>query len=153
MINRWVIVGLALCGTAAVAQEQGNVIFHKEVRVAPGGDPHEVMMYQDGPGPFTVDFIGAEMSFGDKVVKDAPYAAEAVTETTQILSDGNRITRKSTATIYRDSQGRTRREETMVAIGPWASAGDPPQHIFIHDPVANVSYILDPQTHTAHKLT
>jgi hypothetical protein len=85
-------------------------------------------------------------------VKGAPYAADAVTETTQTLSDGNRITRKSTATIYRDNEGRTRREETMSAIGPWSAAGEPLQHIFIHDPVANLSYMLDPQTHTAQKL-
>jgi hypothetical protein len=134
------------------AQESGEVLVHKEVKVLAGSPGSDVMFYHEGPGPFTMDFVGAEMSFDDKTVKGAPYAADAVTETTQMLSDGNRITRKSNATIYRDSEGRTRREETMAAIGPWASAGDAPQHIFIHDPVANLSYILDPQTHTAHKL-
>lgn len=134
------------------AQEPAEVLFHKEVKVVSGAPADSMMFYHEGPGPFTMDFVGAEMSFDDKTVKGAPYAADAVTETTQTLSDGNRITRKSTATIYRDNEGRTRREETMSAIGPWASAGDAPQHIFIHDSVANVSYILDPQSHTAHKL-
>ena len=40
----------------------------------------------------------------------APYSGEAVTETTQMLADGNRIARKSVTRIYRDSEGRTRRE-------------------------------------------
>jgi hypothetical protein len=138
--------------TSLHAQEPADVLFHKEVKVVSGSPAGDVMFYHEGPGPFTVDFVGAEMSFDDKTVKGAPYTADAVTETTQVLSDGNRITRKSTATTYRDNEGRTRREETMAAIGPWAAAGDPPQHIFIHDPVADVSYMLDPQTHTARKL-
>src|SRR5579872_7151274 len=45
------------------------------------------------------------------LVKNAPYSAQAVTETTQRLVDGNRIARKTTASLYRDSEGRTRREE------------------------------------------
>ena len=99
-----------------------------------------------------MDFLGAEMSFGDKPVKGAPYAAEAVTETTQTLADGNRITRKSSASVYRDSAGRTRREETMSALGPWAAGGDAPKVIFIQDPVASAGYHLDPQSHVAHKM-
>lgn len=115
---------------AAQVQPQADVTFK---RVGPGPAGPDVLMYKQevGPGPFTVDFIGAEMSFGNEPVKGAPYAADAVTETTQVLSDGNRITRKSTATTYRDSEGRTRREETLAAIGPWAAGGNPPQHIFI----------------------
>jgi len=36
-------------------------------------------------------------------VKDAAFSAESVTEHVQTLSDGNRLTRKSTAHIYRDA--------------------------------------------------
>ncbi len=138
------------------AQEPADVLFHKEVHVLagpmvePAGAAGAIMYHQ--AGPMTMDFIGAEMSFGDKTVKGAPYSADAITETTQTLADGNRITRKTTASLYRDSQGRTRREESLAAIGPWAAAGDPPKHIFISDPVADVSYMLDPQTHTANKI-
>ncbi len=139
------LAGMAAC---AQGQESGAVVIHKEVR-AIGGGPGDVM-YQ--PGPVTMDFIGAEMSFSDKPVKGAPYSAEGVTETTQSLADGNRITRKSTASLYRDSAGRTRREETISAVGPWAAGGDAPKMISIQDPVASVSYHLDPQMHIAHKL-
>jgi hypothetical protein len=101
----------------------------------------------------TFGFVASEMSFGGKPVKGAPYAAEAVTESTQMLSDGNRIQHKSTSSLYRDSEGRTRREQTLSAIGPWAASGEAPQTIFIDDSVAGVHYILNPKERTARKIT
>ena len=97
-------------------------------------------------------FVASEMNSDGKVVKGAPYSAQAVTETTQTLSDGNRIVNKSTATIYRDSEGRTRREQTLRVMGPFATAGEPPQTIFINDPVAGVNYALDTRSKVAHKM-
>ena len=105
------------------------------------------------PGEVTFSFVSSEMSFDGKRVKGAPYSAQATTETVQILSDGNRITQKSTTSMYRDSEGRTRRDLTLGAIGPWAAAGEPPQTTVIHDPVAGVHYVLDLRTHTARKRT
>lgn len=102
------------------------------------------------PGDFV--FLATEMSFGGKVVKGAPYSAQAITESVQTLSDGNRIVNKSTAAIYRDSEGRTRREQTLRAIGSFANGGEAPQTIFISDPVAGTSYALDPRTHVARKM-
>jgi hypothetical protein len=139
---------MAVMVVCAQAQEAGPVLIHKEVRAIGGASGH--VMYQAGPD--TMDFVGAEMSFGDKPVKGAPYSADAVTETTQTLADGNRITHKSNASVYRDSAGRTRREETISALGPWASGGDAPKVIFIQDPAASAAYHLDPQTHVAHKM-
>ncbi len=100
----------------------------------------------------TMVFLATEMSFEGKTVKGAPYSAQAVTEMTQTLADGNRIVRKNTANIYRDSEGRTRRDQTLGSIGPYAVNGDPPQTFFINDPVAGVNYILDPRTKTARKM-
>jgi hypothetical protein len=107
-----------------------------------------------GPPPAedTFMFVSSEMNFDGKLVKGAPYSAQAVTESTQVLSDGNRIVNKSVASVYRDSEGRTRREHTLRAIGPFATAGDPPQTIFISDPVANMSYTLDPRSQVARKM-
>jgi hypothetical protein len=95
-------------------------------------------------------FIATE-SFGGKVVKGAPYSAEAVTETVQTLADGNRIVNKMTTQIYRDSEGRTRREQTLKGLGVIGTGEEPLQTIFINDPVAGVTYALDSRTHTAHK--
>jgi hypothetical protein len=125
----------------------------------------EVVVAQDktvfgGPGAFafsyqgdnTFVFVSSEMSFDGKVVKAAPYSAQAVTESIQTLADGNRIVRRSTSNIYRDSEGRTRREQTINAVGSYAAAGEPQQTVFINDPVAEVNYILDVKSRTARKL-
>jgi len=117
--------------------------------------PSDVMIGGPAGGPMgdhTFTFISSEMSFDGKVVKGAPYSAEAMTEVTQTLSDGNRIVRKSSALVYRDSEGRTRRDQTHGSIGPFAAAGDPPQTFFINDPVTGFNFILNPRTRTARKL-
>jgi hypothetical protein len=100
-----------------------------------------------------VEFIHNEFSFDGPMVKGAPYSAEAVTDTIQTLGDGNRIVRNSSAKIYRDSAGRTRREQAMKAVGPWAVSGDAPVMITINDPVSGVHYNLNPNTKTANKMT
>jgi hypothetical protein len=111
---------------------------------------------QDGapPPPPDANFVFlASESFGGKVVKGAPYSAEAVTETIQTLSDGNRIINKFSSSVYRDSEGRTRREQSFKGLGVLGVGEEPLKTIFIHDPVAGVSYSLDARTHTAHKST
>lgn len=110
----------------------------------------EVIMQGPQAGDFV--FLATEMSFGGLLVKGAPYSAQAITESTQTLTDGNRIVNKSTASVYRDSEGRTRREQTLKAIGPFANGGQQSQTIFISDPVAGTSYTLDPATQTARKM-
>jgi len=97
-------------------------------------------------------FISAEMEDAGKIVKGAPYSAEAVTERTQSLADGNRIVHKSTAKLFRDSEGRTRREQQLTTIGNWKAAEDPPRTVFIQDPVANVHYVLEPENQIARKM-
>src|ERR1035437_8143003 len=72
-------------------------------------------------------------------VKGAPYSGEEVNETNQMLADCTRIHRENRTTVYRDSEGRTRRET--------------PDSITITDPVANVTYMLNPKTMTGQKLT
>jgi hypothetical protein len=99
-----------------------------------------------------VIFLATEMSFAGKLVKGAPYSAQAVTESVQLLADGNRIVRKNTAQVYRDTEGRTRRDQTLGYIGPYSTSGDVPQTVFINDPVASVHYILDPSKKTARKM-
>lgn len=97
-----------------------------------------------------VVFVASE-SFTGKVVKGAPYSGEAVTETIQTLSDGNRIVNKFSSSVYRDSEGRTRREQSLKGLGVLGSGDERLQTIFIHDPVAGVTYSLDSKSRTAHK--
>jgi len=132
----------------------------KETQPMPGGDVlfemERDMQGPEGPPPPGLPgdfvFVANEMSFGGKVVKGAPYSAQAITESVQTLSDGNRIVNKSTASIYRDSEGRTRREQTWRALGSFTNGGEAPETIFISDPVADISYTLDSRTHVAHKM-
>jgi hypothetical protein len=89
---------------------------------------------------------------GGKVVKGAPFSAVAVSETTQTLADGNHITRKTQTNLYRDSQGRFRKEVTLPAIGPLAASGQPHSFIHISDPVAGTAYVLEPDQKIARQM-
>lgn len=82
------------------------------------------------------------LAFGPRrVVKNAPYSAEVISEQQHNLSDGNQILNKSTVMTYRDSAGRTR-QETRDASGVVRT-------IEIRDAVAGASYILSPHSKKA----
>jgi hypothetical protein len=93
-----------------------------------------------------------EMHTG-KVVTGAPYSAVAVTETKQTLADGNVIDRKVQSNVFRDSQGRTRRETTFTGVGPLAASGQTRSMVAIHDPVASTAYVLHADTKVAEQLS
>jgi hypothetical protein len=92
------------------------------------------------------------MRFG-KTVKGAPYSATVTTQSTQTLADGTKINRQSTGAVYRDSEGRTRNEQTFNGVGPFAANGTPKQMVFVNDPVAGLNYRLDPAARSAMKFT
>lgn len=71
-------------------------------------------------------------------VKGAPYSGEEVGETTQMLADGTRIHHENHTMVYRDSEGRVRRET--------------PESVTIWDPVAKTSYMLNPKDQTARQM-
>jgi hypothetical protein len=102
-------------------------------------------------GNQTFNFVGGQLLSGNPI-KGQPYSAEAVNETTQALPDGNRIVNRTSSMIYRDSEGRERREESMQRLGAWNAEGTPAKAIFISDPVAKMSYSLEEKSHTATKM-
>jgi hypothetical protein len=85
-----------------------------------------------------VRVVGLQGGIMGKTVKGAPYSAVEVNESTQMLADGTRIHNESQTQVFRDSEGRMRRET--------------PNEITIWDPVANTSYLLNPKTQTARKM-
>src|SRR3979490_1820604 len=111
-----------------------------------------VMFFQSaamGPANVATGAVGGffvESAANGKVITGAPYTATVSTEMTQILADGNRINNKTTASLARDSQGRTRREETMGMVGPWQVNG--PKLVFINDPTSQTNYVLDSDKQT-----
>jgi len=95
---------------------------------------------QGGPPDFRL--LGARPGRPAPLVKGAPFTADIVTETTQSLPDGNKIRQSATERVYRDGEGRTRREPSLAVLGA-ASSSNAPQLAFIDDPVAGASYALD----------
>lgn len=85
----------------------------------------------------------------EKATTGAPYSAETIVENVQTLADGNRIVRKTTGRVYRDGEGRTRREEegqVMTARTPNGPVtANRRTTISIADPVGGFSYSLDPE--------
>lgn len=143
-VSYTLIVGLVLAAGLAVAQNTPP-------------PPHEGLMppmmhgMLQGPGGPEIDFMHAQMIDMHEQIKGAPYTATAVTESTQVLADGNRIVNKRSGLVARDGEGRIRREESMGHIGPLQIGG--PNVIFIHDPVAKAAYVLNPDTKTARVIS
>lgn len=142
------LCGLLTASVAALGQDRPEVV----------QTPGEITIHMNGAAGATsgvhvstgmVHFVGAQ-SIGGEPIKGAPYSAEAITESTQILSDGNRISTSRSSMQYRDGLGRERREETLM-MGPGAQAPTP-KIILISDPVANANFTLNPQERTAQKM-
>jgi hypothetical protein len=105
----------------------------------PGGPGHR----GGGMGPGSFEFERLVGGFGGKVVTGAPFSATVNIETTQVLSNGTHVDQKETASIARDSAGRTRHEITLSNIGPLAASGEAAHLAFIRDPGAGKNYILN----------
>ena len=99
----------------------------------------------------TFDYVSGESPSG-AVVRGAPYSAEGLTTLTQTLADGTRIERTTTARLFRDSEGRTRREQTLLGLDALNPSGEAPTSITIVDPVAGVSYVLETGSRKARRL-
>ncbi|MFN7996218.1 MAG: hypothetical protein U0Q18_21585 [Bryobacteraceae bacterium] len=124
-IKLWIGVAMS-CGVAfAQKPEAGNVFV-----LSDGG-----MTIHAGPaGRMAVATLGVL----GPVVKGAPYTADVITEMTQVLADGTHINRQQSYTIYRDGEGRIRRDNG--------------EESWISDPVASVSYVLNNRDQTARRM-
>jgi hypothetical protein len=74
----------------------------------------------------------------------APYSAVEVTTSQQALAAGNAIQRQEQSKVYRDSEGRVRKETTSTETD-----GQPQTRVTISDPVAGVIYELDAKNKVA----
>jgi len=118
----------------------------------PPGPPPQDEFMPGGPMGARMKILGFEEMHPGKVVTGAPYTAVGVTETTQTLANGTSINRKIQANIFRDGQGRVRRETTLPVIGPLVASGKSDSFVMIHDPVAGTAFILHPDTKIADQL-
>ncbi len=79
----------------------------------------------------------------DRIVKGAPFSAEGVSESVQVLADGNRIVRSSTTKMYRNSEGRFRREMENTSSNVFGTMFSTGEGITILDPVAGRRLMVD----------
>jgi hypothetical protein len=135
--------GIAGAQEAAPPPPSEAVVIH-------GGEPGGDVMF--APFGERMELLGFAGMHGGKVVTGAPFSAVAVSETTQTLADGNHISRKTQTSLFRDSQGRVRREVTLATFGPLAVSGEQKSIVVIHDPVAGTNFILHPDQKTAEQV-
>lgn len=141
VITEVVLIAGLMAGTladTAWAQGQPAVMAPAQGQPAPMTPP-----LAPAEGRFKVGSLMVEPVEMGEPVENAAYSADIVNEVTQELRDGNRIERRATGTVARDSRGRVRREQQLSAIGPVVPDGDA-RMITISDPAARVHYSLDP---------
>lgn len=142
------VLSIALIGgTAGVVAQQTVMPQSLPERI----DEEAYLMTAPSQLPLTVAdtlmFTQLELAGPDEVVLGKPYSADLTVVTHQPLVDGNSITVEHHARVYRDGDGRTRREDDVGA------SSAPAQRVFIADPVAGTSYLLDPDRRYAQRLT
>ena len=120
--------GFLSCAASAQVASPGDFMF--VANVPPGCPP--------GVGAGQVALVAEP---GADVIKNAPYSGIGTTEVVTTLADGNRIVRTNTMKYYRDSQGRTRTEYSLAAIGPF-TPDEAQTVVTITDPVAGRQYVL-----------
>jgi hypothetical protein len=133
---------LMLVGRAAAAQDP---LFQVPLPPpGPGGATGAVVF--SGPGTPAVradlGLVGIEPLESGKAVLDAPYTADSVTEVTQMLADGNRISHHTSGSIARDSRGRVRREHQAMFLGPVVAQREVAL-VTISDPSSGTHVTLD----------
>lgn len=124
------LAGLLLFAGAAFAQDAPvllNQVRGQVITLEPAA----------GADAFYLDMVPMNSEF----VQNAPYTATATTQTTQVLADGNKIVRNETALLARDSQGRTRREQTVSK--PGAAPGSEKKVVMIDDPVGKFDVVMN----------
>lgn len=90
--------------------------------------------------------IGA---FGIEAIKNAPFSGELLNECTQTLADGNRISQQTSSMIYRDGQGRIRREISVKTYDRINGGYRENKTIQVSDQFSGQNFTLNPQNHTA----
>lgn len=115
----------------------------------PSPPPPGDVTFVRGGGPLGGMFFG---EFGEGgTVKGAPLSGDFIVSHDNTLADGNRIHNESQSRIYRDAEGRVRREVGVDLATP--STGTVKRSmVVITDPVAGKRYMLNPDTKTAREM-
>jgi len=118
------------------------------VAQAPPPPPqHDVFFFSGGPGG---GMMGGEFGEG-KTVVGAPLSGTLIVTRDTTLADGNKIHNESQSQVYRDSQGRVRRELGVDLVTP-ATGNVKRNVVMIIDPVAGKRFTLNPDNKTAREM-
>ena len=138
------VAALLLAGTGSPHAQPAGEETTRALQLAQAEVEREMRVFE-GSGQLLLGLgeLGAE-----RVVKGAPYCADAEHETVQWLPDGtgaapNRIVSLQTSRLCRDAEGRTRQEIDRGGR----------KVIYLRDPVARENWMLDPERKTARRLT
>ena len=147
VLRNLLLVGILAGAAGSLRAQEGPPPPPDAAMVVRGGGPGVFMQMGEG-----IELLGFEGLHGGQVVTGAPFSAVAVQESNQTLADGNHISRKSQVNLFRDTQGRFRKEVTLSGFGPLAASGQSKSFVVINDPVANESFVLHPETKAAEKM-
>jgi hypothetical protein len=108
---------------------------------------------QIAPPPVAISsaMLGVTSPVGAQSTAGKPVFAEFITEHHQSFTDGNRISRTSTSTIYRDAKGRIRRESQLSIPGLPTGVSASTQFVTIIDQSLGFGFILNSQEMVAHR--
>lgn len=145
-----ILLSLIILGAAgaALAQTGGGS--------APGGGVERRTAVRSDAGvapviPSMFEPIAAAGLLDARLVRNKPLAAVFESAAVQTLANGASDARRVTTKIYRDGDGRTRREQIFYV----AAAGQPPvetgRAVSIYDPVAGYGYSINPATRTVQR--
>lgn len=146
-MRRLLLIGMIVAVSAFAFGQSEQVSPPPPPPPPPGGPGMMLTMHGPGMGGFFHEEIGE----GHKVVTGAPMTAIISTSRDQTLSDGNTIHNENQTTVYRDSQGRVRREVQFELVTPQTGAKKGTM-IVITDPVAGKRYMLNPQRKVVHEM-
>ena len=141
-------LALALAAVAVQAQPAAHASPDPDARPTPPAMPAVVPPVPPVPPVPDVSELIAESGVAmhilsaERVVKGAPYCAQAVHETVQPLADGNRIVHQQTSQLCRDGEGRTRQEVERQGR----------KVVYLRDAVSGENWLLDPERKTARYL-
>jgi hypothetical protein len=151
-VTRSLLVLSLVVGASGSAAAQD--VFEPALPVPAGAGVDTMVFSAVSHGPIAIaqpfGLVSVEPFETAQPVLRAPYSAEAVTEVTQDLPDGNRIANRMSAAIVRDGRGRVRREHQAVFVGPLVADREAPL-VTIVDPVEGVHLTFDQERRVAFR--
>src|SRR5208283_5423980 len=142
-VSTWSFCALLLAGLSSLAVAQSDA-----PALPPPPPPGAMMMHGPGPGgPVFHQEFGE--GFENKVVTGVPMSGDLIVTRDTTLADGNHIHTQNQTKIYRDADGRVRREVGFELATP-ATGAAKRSMVIITDPVAEKRYVLNSQTKIAH---